>query len=130
MKFDECHGNKARVRGLYEQHVLSTPDLIRYANDYPDFEHLFNVVEEAHSDIVGQIEAMYELHPSETARDLLQQMIESMREMPTKKFRNACAEEDLLEFTLDQADFVLLMVSITAEKMLDELDRKVDKDDE
>jgi hypothetical protein len=131
MKFDECHGSKRAVYKRYRQANLYT--IFRDGSEICDFEHLFQVVEEAHGDIVEQILEMYELHPSETARGLLQQMIESMREMPTKKFRNSCAEEDLLEFTLDQAEFVLLMVSITAEKMLIELDNtgldRGDKDD-
>ena len=127
MKFDECHGTKFKVYQRYKQANLNSETLY---SESCDFEHLFQVVKEAHGDIVGQIQEMYELHPAETARELLEQMIQSMREMPTKKFRNTCAEADLLEFTLDQADFVLLMVSITAQKMLDELDGKVDKDDE
>jgi len=113
LEFEACHGGHGDVKDLYEQLVF---------NDYSDFEHLFQVVKEAHGDVVGQIQEMYDLHDSEVARELLEQMIQSMKEMPTKEFRNSCAEEDLLEFTLEQADFVLLMVSITAEKMRDELD--------
>lgn len=121
MRFDECHGSKRSVYKRYRKaNLVGDCDDLRKGGA---FEHLFQVVKEAHGDIVEQIEEMYEIHDPEVAHDLLQQMIESMREMPTQKFRNYCAEEDLLEFTLDQADFVLLMISITAQKMSDELDR-------
>ena len=122
MRFDECHGSKLKVFQLYKQANLG--------KGMSEFAHLFQVVKEAHGDIVGQIREMYELHDPEVARELLEQMIQSMKDMPTKKFRNSCAEEDLLEFTLDQADFVLLMVSITAQKMRDELDERINEDDE